>query len=770
MGKKCKTCGGQLVEVGFGKYKCAWCNNEYTESDLSNKGSEQDMDIFTQLSKARNAIELEYDFSKSLNYSQNVLEKDRENQQALWLALIAENQIIYIQNDKGQYVPTFLDPMSNSIKKSRYYAKLNDDYKKSADEIEKVRLETINEFKKVKPYDVFISYKQHSSQNEEVETQEATWARDIYTELKTNPKTRNLRIFFDQKCLTDANAGWEPHIYSAIRSAKCMIILGSSVDNINSRWVKNEWKRFLALKRQGEEKEIIVLGSDEVNPRLLDESLQKKQMIKNTSGKWLDAICNQVIEVCKPQKQESEEVEKKVKKVDTFEDKERKQKIIKAVAVAAVIFLIICGIVGATLYSRITRSNEQINYVAERIDELPDYSVDDYSLYEGKILEVYGFYKELSSGQKKKLRNKDKFLTILDGFNEYTVNKLRDLMATINVESVKTTDCLKDTCKLFDNLLNEQHALLTDEEKMKLNNYSITYEVITAIDTISTDIIDKYSEVADMKIKYAALPAEYKELVYNYDLVATFDDLHDLYSKFEFSEVIGGYSIKMKEGEQIYGELEIPSRYKGENIVEIPEGAFANVKGATSIIVPDTVATIGKGAFEGCTNLESITLPFTGKSKTATQVYEAVFGFAFGYVSKLQTDLPGKDNDGFEDVSESPVAGTVSQYAVVTGGSKFFYNRRVYCYKIPATLKYVTITNQDVVPFAAFNHCTMLQKITYKNRILNRNEFAKNYVFNDCVQPTEEIDEKEFVANATEYAILPESKFYMHMSKRDLAA
>ena len=136
----------------------------------------------------------------------------------------------------------------------------------------------------------------------------------------------------------------------------------------------------------------------------------------------------------------------------------------------------------------------------------------------------------------------------------------------------------------------------------------------------------------------------------------------------------------------------------------------------------------------------------------------------------LLLDLPGKDNDGFEDVSESPVAGTVSQYAVVTGGSKFFYNRRVYCYKIPATLKYVTITNQDVVPFAAFNHCTMLQKITYKNRILNRNEFAKNYVFNDCVQPTEEIDEKEFVANATEYAILPESKFYMHMSKRDLAA
>lgn len=221
MARKCKTCGGDCSEFGFGKYKCSWCGHEYSEQDFIKENSNvADLETFSLLNKARLAIELEYDFKKSLKYSQSVLEKNPENQEANWLALLAENQVIYIQNDKGKHVPTFLESDKSCLTRGKYYSALNERYKADAQEVEKVRLAAVEEFKKVKPYDVFISYKQHESDGTSAETKEAVWARDIYTELKTNPKTKHLNTFFDQKCLSGANAGWEPHIYSAIKSSK----------------------------------------------------------------------------------------------------------------------------------------------------------------------------------------------------------------------------------------------------------------------------------------------------------------------------------------------------------------------------------------------------------------------------------------------------------------------------------------------------------------------------------------------------------------------
>ena len=50
-----------------------------------------------------------------------------------------------------------------------------------------------------------------------------------------------------------------------------------------------------------------------------------------------------------------------------------------------------------------------------------------------------------------------------------------------------------------------------------------------------------------------------------------------------------------------------------EGIIEIPIGAFKNYTNLKYVEIPNTVKTIGYGAFEGCTALEEMVLPFVGK-------------------------------------------------------------------------------------------------------------------------------------------------------------
>ena len=46
-------------------------------------------------------------------------------------------------------------------------------------------------------------------------------------------------------------------------------------------------------------------------------------------------------------------------------------------------------------------------------------------------------------------------------------------------------------------------------------------------------------------------------------------------------------------------------------------GVASNYKDRTTYYVPSYVTSISKGAFSGCSAMESITLPFTGQSRTA---------------------------------------------------------------------------------------------------------------------------------------------------------
>ena len=126
-----------------------------------------------------------------------------------------------------------------------------------------------------------------------------------------------------------------------------------------------------------------------------------------------------------------------------------------------------------------------------------------------------------------------------------------------------------------------------------------------------------------------------------------------------------------------------------------------------NVEISEAVTTIGVGAFGGCNALETITIPFVGKSKDANY-QEAVFGFIFSYT------------DAFINKNyHSTPTNTIWQY------SKEIYSTSYYYY-IPTTIKKVIITDQEVLPVAAFNNCTFISDITLPDNLKTINSYAFN--------------------------------------------
>ena len=87
-----------------------------------------------------------------------------------------------------------------------------------------------------------------------------------------------------------------------------------------------------------------------------------------------------------------------------------------------------------------------------------------------------------------------------------------------------------------------------------------------------------------------------------------FKDPHLVYEK---DKTNGGYALRYYTIGLLNpdSELEVPSKYKGENVVSIRGDVFENVYTLKKVKLPDTIVEIRGGAFQGCTNLEYINLP-----------------------------------------------------------------------------------------------------------------------------------------------------------------
>ena len=167
--------------------------------------------------------------------------------------------------------------MYNRIKAIEY-ANLSqlENYKELAEKIEKVRLEILNQVEDGTSYQVFICFKATEIENENKKTADFYFANELCNFLEE----KGFKVFNSAKTLLEVKEqNFEPYIYRALSTAKVMLLLCSSVENIESAWVKNEWARFLDIKNgQG----LVPICGNELtafSPLALPHELQKLNAI-----------------------------------------------------------------------------------------------------------------------------------------------------------------------------------------------------------------------------------------------------------------------------------------------------------------------------------------------------------------------------------------------------------------------------------------------------------------------------------------------------------
>lgn len=153
----------------------------------------------------------------------------------------------------------------------------------------------------------------------------------------------------------------------------------------------------------------------------------------------------------------------------------------------------------------------------------------------------------------------------------------------------------------------------------------------------------------------------------------------------------------------------------GNNVANIPSGAFCGCNGPTSITIPNSVTSIGSSAFWGCSSLESITI-----GNSVTNISQGAFGGCSGLTT---ITIP----NSVTIIGPSAFAGCSGLTTVTIGnsvtyiGESTFYN----C----CNLISVTIGNSVTsIGSYAFRNCTNLDSIDIPNSVTTIGERA----FFDC--------------------------------------
>lgn len=253
---KCKMCGGNIeVSENQNIGVCDSCGSTMT---IPNVNDERILNLFDRA----NHFRLQNEFDKALAAYESILSEDSKNAEAHWGCVLSRYGIEYVEDPKThKRVPTCHRVQNESVLSDLDYkaaVEYTDDisaknlYQQEAEAIAEIQKNILSIANNEAPYDVFICYKE--TDNNGRRTVDSTLAQDIYYQL-TN---EGYKVFFSRVTLEDKlGTEYEPYIFSALNSAKVMLVIGTSKDYFNSVWVKNEWARFLDLARKDKSKMII---------------------------------------------------------------------------------------------------------------------------------------------------------------------------------------------------------------------------------------------------------------------------------------------------------------------------------------------------------------------------------------------------------------------------------------------------------------------------------------------------------------------------------
>ena len=257
---KCKMCGGDLNVLDEQTVcECEYCGTRQT---VPKADDEKKLKLFARAGRLLRACE----FDKAAGVYEAIMADFDQEAEAYWGLILCKYGIEYVDDPATEKkIPTchrssfdgVLDDANFELVMENADAIARPVYRAEAKEIERLRKGILEVSAQEEPYDVFICYKETDEQGDR--TVDSLIAQDVYTALTE----KGYRVFFSRISLEDKlGQEYEPYIFAALHSARVMLAFGTSYENYDAVWVKNEWSRFLSLIAKGEKKTLIPCYKD----------------------------------------------------------------------------------------------------------------------------------------------------------------------------------------------------------------------------------------------------------------------------------------------------------------------------------------------------------------------------------------------------------------------------------------------------------------------------------------------------------------------------
>lgn len=252
---KCKMCGGTVeFQEGASVGVCDSCGTQQTLPACTDE-------VLTNLFNRANNLRIACDFDKAAEIYEKIIEQKDTEAEAYWGLVLCKYGIEYVEDPATQKrIPTchrtLFEPITTDYdyQMALKYADIGQRviYSDEAQAIDLIQRKIINVARNEEPFDVFICYKETDEYGKR--TIDSTLANDIYYQLTQE----GLKVFYSAITLEDKlGQEYEPYIFSALNSAKVMLVVGTKPEHFNAVWVKNEWSRYLKLMKKDRNRTLI---------------------------------------------------------------------------------------------------------------------------------------------------------------------------------------------------------------------------------------------------------------------------------------------------------------------------------------------------------------------------------------------------------------------------------------------------------------------------------------------------------------------------------
>ena len=384
-------------------------------------------------------------------------------------------------------------------------------------------------------YDIFISFK---GKNEElkISDEDQREMNDLYDFLKDE----GYSVFFSPRSMhKHTGMYYDAYIFSALQSAKVMIVYGSNPEYFTSTWVQNEWTRFLRMVDNGEKKMgscIVVYNG--FNPYELPHDLRRIQAVDASQKRYYIDILNCVKNILAEEK-----------KVDTNEELMQKNEELMR------------------KFEELTRQNEENQKRQEELQKSLEEERKKNSIKQEEQEPTATLTgeknapkapSEVTPKEEPKKPEIDPDFEIVDGcLKKYKGNKA-EVIIPDGVTSIG--DEVFSFCSSL-------ASVVIPDSVTSIGKYAFA-----ACSSLTSITVDSNNP------KYMSIDG-------------------NLYSKNE--KTLIQYAIGKKGT-----SFTIPN-----SVTSIGKGAFFNYRNLTNIVIPDSVTSIGKCAFSGCKSLTSVVIP-----------------------------------------------------------------------------------------------------------------------------------------------------------------